>query len=235
VKTRIIGIVLAVALAVAGMFVLLAYARGADDRALADVRMTTVYVIKKEVPAGTAASSLGTYLATERIPAIGAVPARVTDLSQITGMVSTTRLEVGEQLIKPRWAAAAKAATGDEGLGIPKGYEALTVALPPERELGARIRTGDRVGVIATFGSNGQPSGLARQILHKVLVLEVQNPAASKTASAQNNPVLVTLAVQRADAELVAWDQQMGDIYLALQPPAALEGGRTVTLKALFP
>lgn len=233
-KTRIIGIVVASVLAVAGLFVLLIYVGGADNRAMAQVQLTTVYVVKKDVPAGTPSSKITEYLATQRIPAIGAVPTRVQNLAQIAGMVTTTRLEAGEQLLRPRFARTLAATTGDAGLGIPKGYEALSIALPPERELGQKISKGDRVGVIATFGNNDEEKGLARQILHKVLVLDVVNPD-PKTATAQQPKVLVTLAVKRAEAELIAWDQQIGQIYLALQPPAALEGSKTVRLKDVFP
>lgn len=236
-KTRIIGIVVASVLAVAGLFVLLVYVGSADSRALAQVQMTTVYVVKKDVPAGTPAARLGQYIGTQQLPAVGAVPDRVRNLADIAGMVTTTKLETGEQLLRPRFAPLSQATSGDGGLGIPKGYQALSIALPPERELGQRIKRGDRVGVIATFGDK-QDKGLARQILHKVLVLDV-DPVSSKASttitSSVQNTTLVTLAVTRPQAELVAWDQQQGAIYLALQPPAALEGSKTVRLKDVFP
>src|SRR4051795_7215465 len=120
-RTRIIGIVVASVLAVAGLFVLLVYVGGADNRAMAQVQLTTVYVVKKDVPAGTPAVDVTRYLATQRIPAIGAVPDRVQNLAQVAGMVTTTKLVAGEQLLRARFERAAAAATGDEGLNIPKG------------------------------------------------------------------------------------------------------------------
>lgn len=227
-RTRIIGIVVASVLAIAGLFVLLVYVAGADSRALAQVQLTSVYVVKKDVPSGTPSSQLVQYIGVQKVPAVGAIPGRVQNLASITGLVTTTKLVKGEQLIRSRFAPVAATATGDEGLGIPKGFEALSVALPPERELGTKIQKGDRVGVIATDDDHK----LARQILHKVLVLDVVNPSDKAPAG---TPVLLTLALKRDQAELVAWDQQLGHIYVALQPPAALEGGKTVSWKTVFP
>src|SRR4051794_29698157 len=171
-RTRIIGIVVASVLAVAGLFVLLVYVGGADSRALAQGQMTSVYVVKKDVPSGTPSSQLVRYIGVQKVPAVGAIPGRVQNLASISGFVTTTKLVKGEQLIRSRFAPLAATATGDEGLGIPKGYEALSIALPPERELGTKIQKGDRVGVIATAYTQNPKDGIARQILHKVLVLD---------------------------------------------------------------
>lgn len=226
-KIRIVGIAVAVVLALAGMVALLGYVGGADSRAMAQIRTVSVYVVKQEIPAGTPAVKLGSYITTAQIPAVGAIADRVENLSDVAGEVTTTRLVVGEQLLKARFAKVTATATGDEGLAIPKGFEAITINLPPERELGDKIQTGDRVGVIATVDH------LGRQVVQKALVLDVTNPKAG--AAVGQNSVLITLALQHADAETVAWAQDYGHIYLALQPPAALEGSHTVNTKVVFP
>ena len=52
-KTRIIGAVLALILAVVGAFFLVTYVRGADARAQQGAEMTDVYVVQTEIPRGT--------------------------------------------------------------------------------------------------------------------------------------------------------------------------------------
>ena len=57
-KTRIIGGILAVVLAVAGALVIMAYVRGADQRALAGARTVDVLVVSELIVAGTAAAEV---------------------------------------------------------------------------------------------------------------------------------------------------------------------------------
>src|SRR5690349_20005416 len=103
-RTRIIGIVVASLLAVAGLFVLLLYVGGPDSRALAQVQLTSVYVVKKDVPSGTPASQLVQYIGVQKVPAVGAIPGRVQNLASLSGHVTTTKLVKAEQLIRSRFA-----------------------------------------------------------------------------------------------------------------------------------
>ena len=52
---RTVGIIAAIALAAVGTFVLVAYVRGAEDRAVAGEKMVDVVVASKTIDAGTAA------------------------------------------------------------------------------------------------------------------------------------------------------------------------------------
>jgi Flp pilus assembly protein CpaB len=235
-KTRIIGIVVASVLAVAGLFVLMVYVGGADSRALANVQLTKVYVVTKAIPAGTPADRIGDAVQTKSIPALGAIKERVRTLDAISGLVSSTKLYPGEQLLMSRWVSPATRSSAVPSL--PAGFQALTIALPPERAYGARLQAGDKVGVVVTSGDKVKKN---REALQGVTVLSVQSAAsAAKSAGAPANVnagsnLLVTLALTRPGVEAVVWGQQFGAVYLTMQPGAHDNGGKTMTGGVIFP
>src|SRR4051812_23049957 len=102
-RTRIIGIVLAVVLALAGAVVLTAYVNGADSRALAGTRTVHVYIVKAQIPLDTPASALQPYLQAKDIPAVAAVQGRVLSLSSLSGLATNSAIEPGEQLLQARF------------------------------------------------------------------------------------------------------------------------------------
>jgi pilus assembly protein CpaB len=234
-KTRIIGIVVASVLAIAGLFVLLVYVGGADNRAMANVQLTKVYVVTKTIPAGTPASRINGSIDVKSIPALGAVKDRVRSLAAIDGLVSSTKLYPGEQLLVSRFVSPA---TRQAVPSLPNGYQALTIALPPERAYGARLQAGDKVGVVVTSGDKVKKN---REVLQGVTVLSVQSAsAAAKSAGAPANTnsgtnLLVTLALDRVGVEEVVWGQQFGAVYLTAQPGAHDNGGHTMTGGTIFP
>jgi Flp pilus assembly protein CpaB len=235
-KTRIIGAILAIVVALAGTVVLTGYVRGADARAAAGAQMVTVYVVADEIAAGTPAEDIEKSIAKRQIPAAAAADGRVTDLAGLSGRVADVALFPGEQLLESRWVKpGVRAARGD--VPIPDGMQTITIALPVERVAGGTVVAGDRVGIV--ISATLKPAGgtevpVTKQIFHKVLVTAVQQGTTTqpkKDSDATSKPVdrvMVTLARTTADIEEIVWAQEFGSVWLTIEPEKADETGSRV-------
>jgi pilus assembly protein CpaB len=245
-KRRLVIIVLALILAAVGAGGVLAYAKGANARALAGLKAVSVLVAQKPIPSGTAAGSAlrGGLLASQTLPA-SSVPADA--LSAITAdmssLVLSADLAPGQLLLRPMLVTAAQTTSG---LAIPPGMMALTLSFCLPEVVAGSVVAGSQVAVFDTvgFSSGGtitagpgctgahtQISGTVktRVVLTRVLVLSVGTaPAGVTSASAASTlsgsgssssgqaGTLVTLAVTQAQAEQLIQMTETGMPYLAL-------------------
>jgi len=242
-KTRLIGAIVAIVLALCGTVVLTGYVKGADARAAEGARLLPVYMVSAEIPAGTPGEQVAKFLTTKKIQAAAVVPGRITKLAALSGKVADVDLKPGEQLISSRWVdPAVRAAAGE--VPLPKGMQAVTVALRVEQVVGGAVRPGDSVGVvISTDKKPGLPDNpYTIQSLHKVLVTAVQEGETTAPAQAADAPtqpvdtIMVTLALTTPDVEKLVWGQEWGSVWLTLEPKDADEkGARIVNGKVVFP
>jgi pilus assembly protein CpaB len=219
-RTRIIGIVLALVLALGGAFVLTGYVSTADSRALAGTKLVPVYVAKQTIPANTAGDDVQRYLAVKQLPAVAALPGLVTDLASLKGLKANAAIEQGEQLISARWSKTVQGTSST--FDMRPDMEAITVALPIEQALGGQLKAGDTVGVLVA--SEKAAPAQATQKLHNVVVLKVQpgdtmssSPSTASSGAATVDKEMVTLAVETDGAAQVVWGQQFGTIWLTLE------------------
>jgi pilus assembly protein CpaB len=236
VKRRLLAAVAALVLAVVGAMVLVAYARGADRRALAGTATVQVFVVADPIAAGTPASDLGAKVRSELLPAKAAVPGRVTSLGALAGRVATVDLEPGEQLLTSRFASPSSLRSPGT-VAVPKGDGELAIQLEPQRAVGGRLAAGDTVGVYVSY-KLPDGTGLTHVVLHKVLVTQVQGGiAAAKSADAGNGAqtsaasgadLMITLALTSKAAEPVVWGMEHGTVWLSLEPGDADTSGTTV-------
>jgi pilus assembly protein CpaB len=227
-RRRLLAAAAALVLAVLGAVVLLAYARGADQRAMAGLRTVQVLVVAQPIAAGTPAEDLAELVSTEQLPAAAGVPGRITDLADLAGQVATAELQPGEQLLASRFAVPGSLQTPGT-VAVPAGTEEVSVLLEPQRAVGGRLAAGDLVGV---FVSLDPPATHA--VLHRVLVTQVQGapaPAdsaaqaeadtASAGSSAPTASLMVTLALTAEQAEGVVFGAEHGSLWLSLEPDGA--------------
>jgi pilus assembly protein CpaB len=235
VRRRLLAATAALVLFVVGALVLVAYVHGADARAFAGAQPVQVLVVDQPIAAGTPGSALSQLVRTETVPAKAAVQGRVTALSDLSGLVATTDLEPGEQLLATRFQAPDQMQTPGT-VAVPKGLQEVSILLEPQRAVGGRLAAGDTVGV---YLSQGQPVGQTHAVLHRVLVTQVQGaPAApSPDAEASVDPassgapassLMVTLAVDAQDGETVVFGAEHGTLWLSLEPQGAETGGTRV-------
>ncbi len=239
-RRRILAAAAALTLLVVGTVVLITWVNGADRRALAGVQTVSVLVVDQAVPAGTSADQVAAFVTTELLPAKAAVPGHVEDLASLSGTVTTVALEPGEQLLSSRFADPADARKGT--VEVPQGKQEVSIQLDPQRAVGGRIKAGDTVGVLVSLKFEDGTSN-THMVLHKVLVTEVvggtlvtDSPTpdgaqgANSTGQSGDAQVMVTLAVNAADAEEVVFGAEHGTVWLTLEPETAgTDGTKVVT------
>jgi pilus assembly protein CpaB len=239
VRRRILAAFAAILLLAVGSLVLLAYVRGADERALAGVQTVEVLVVDEGIPAGTAGDQLTGLVRTELVPAKVALDSRVTDLADLSGQVASVDLLAGEQLLASRFVRPDDVQVAGT-VAVPAGLQEVSVLLEPQRVVGARLAAGDTVGV---YLSQVLPDGTGQTaaVLHQVLVTQVQGAptapdpdteADPETASASSGaPVtslMVTLAVTAKDAETVVFGAEHGTLWLSLETEGDSTGATRV-------
>jgi pilus assembly protein CpaB len=235
-RRRILAAVAAVVLAVFGALVLVGYARGADQRAMAGMKTAAVFVVSEKIPTGTPGDQLAGKVRLEALPAKAAAPGRVTDLHDLEGKVATVDLQPGEQLLASRFSSPDDVRAPGT-VAVPKGDQEISILLDPQRAVGGRLKAGDKVGIFVSLKSP-DGSGLTHLVLHGVLVTQVQGAPAptdpakkadtSQAAGAPAQSLMVTFALTAKQAEPVVFGQEHGTVWLSLEPDGADNGGTSV-------
>ncbi|XAS63348.1 Flp pilus assembly protein CpaB [Pseudarthrobacter sp. So.54] len=238
-KSRVLALVAAAVLAIAGSFLLIAYTNGAEQRALAGVQTVDVLIVSAAVPAGTPADVVLQSATTQEVPAKARPADAVTDPAALGGLVTTVDLVPGEQLLSTRFRDPAT--TQEPGsITVPAGMQEVSILLEPQRSVGGLLQAGDTVGV---FISLAAPPETTHLTLHKVLVTAVQGAAAAATkdpatgagTGAASKSVMVTLALTAANAEKLVYGQEFGTIWLSDEPATAGEDGtRELTREGVY-
>ncbi len=255
-KRRLIAAFAALLLAGVSAVVLVKYVSGADQRAMAGMQTTTVYVVTAAVPVGTTAAGLGASVATRTLPRSAVVSGAVTSLTEIAGKVATTDLQPGEQLLSSRFADPATAAASHKA-SVPKGFHRVSIQLDPPQVVGGDLAAGDHVGVFITNtddktthltvpralvtrtqGAISRPPGTTSPGGSSTDNAASKQPSSDSSASADAIPdgsVIVTVAVSAADAEKIVWGAENGKIWLSLENAQSTQNGTTIiTGKKVF-
>jgi pilus assembly protein CpaB len=248
VTRRILTMILAIVLAVIGTGAVLLYVRQADQRAMTGLRAVTVLVATQQIPAGTTAQAAlaNGLLSRQQLPARSVPADAVSSLAGVGGLVLSSPLPSGQLLLRPLLVTAV--ATGAT-LPIPKGKVALTVLMCVQKAVAGFIQPGSQIAVFNTFYTGGPVTASCstadwshaknvhtRLVLNRVEVLAVgqasagQIGAATSTAfgqadspssSVQGGTVLITVAVNQADAERLIEIAEAHVPYLALVTTAS--------------
>lgn len=261
-KRRMLTAVLAFVLAVLGTIGVLAYVRGANNRALQGMKAVSVLVAQQGIPSGTTASTAlrDGMLTQERLPASSVPPNALPNIDGLESLVTSSTIHQGELLLRPMLVQKAQA-TG--GVAIPQNKLAVTVQLCLPAAVAGYVHAGSQVAVFDTYGGKslnvktscsqlGQAQAVGpahtRIVLTKAEVLSVGTAPGSTAAtgsgsgsltdapasSSAGTTVLVTLAVDQADAERVITLDQAGLPYLGLLTSQSHTGFDPATLPPLF-
>ena len=250
-RVRLIAAIVAVVLAAVGTMALLAYVRGADQRALANTETVPVLVAAAPIPQGATAESLGDKVTVTQLPRMAVLSDAATSVDQLAGLVATVPLQSGEQLLRAKFAAPDPVEQDglveqDATVDIPAGMQAVTIRLDqPERTVGGTIEAGDTVGVFLTFRAETRPNA-THLTVHKVLVTAVQPttggdatapadanaPADGSAAPADGSAPPADGSAAPADGSAAREEATtaMDDASTALADGSALAGGRYYTL-----
>lgn len=231
---RILGVVLAIVLAVLGTASVLLYVNKARNSVADGQTAVTVLIAKQRISAGTSGSSIKTRELVEQVvmPA-GALPADA--LTSVPGdldqLVLTHDVQPRQLLLKGMFGAATKLSGG---VAVPEKMMAVSVKLAVEEEVGGFVRPGSQIAVFGTFklidpafkkASGGETNTGTKLLLPRIEVLAVGAYGDDGVTSAQQSQdksesgkvtLLVTVAVTQSDAEKLIHAIRGGELYLAL-------------------
>ncbi|MDQ3940655.1 MAG: Flp pilus assembly protein CpaB [Actinomycetota bacterium] len=215
------GLIVAVAflLAMSATMVVYLYMRGVEARSGTGGSLVSVIVADRDIPAGTQLDDLmadGAFSA-ERIPQDALVRGAVTDLADLKGRETSAAIVAGEQITTTRLRGSRQLPGGS--LGIPDGFQALTLPLEAPRVAGGAVHQGDNVTIFGTFTNVASASGTAPAstvtLVPTVEVLKIDVPQAGGT----NTTTYVTLSLRPRDAQKVVFAQEQGSVWMSLLPP----------------
>ncbi|MDP9887108.1 Flp pilus assembly protein CpaB [Pseudarthrobacter enclensis] len=243
-KTRLLGGIVALVLAVVGTLLLISYVQGSEARAQADLQPIDVLVVEKQIPQGSTLDQIKSAVKLASLPSASVPNGALKSLDGLDGKVASADLVPGEPLLGVRLVdPTSLAAPGS--VPVPAGMQEISVQLDAQRVVGGRIAAGDTVGVVALFAGDGPDGATAQQIFHKVLVTSVQRAAAQNSGNNGNNQasseqantqlptgqLLVTFARSDADAQKIAFAAEFGKLWLTKEPASATESAPAVIKK----
>lgn len=243
---RIIAILAAVALALAGAALVLLYASRADDRAIARASPTPVVVTLERVPAGMSLrEALRTKLLVEtRVPAASTPVDAMTSVDgSIASLVALTDIAPGQIVLS---AAFGEAPQGVRRVNVPPDQLAVSVELSDPARVGTFVTPGSRITIFATYDlrslENGEDAdrvnglGLAETSVWladlEVLALgeqslapQVQQAVPGDSEDTRAAPsYLVTVAVTAEQAAKLVHGVNRHTLYLGLRGDDVLVG-----------
>lgn len=240
-KSRMLAGTAAVALALVGALLIIFYAQGADQRALASTQPKDVLVVKTAIPAGTPVNEMTASLVIEKMPAAGVSDTALSTLDNKAGTVSAVDLVPGEQLLAERLVAPADV-KAKGAVDVPAGLQEVSFEVEPKRVVGGRINVGDHVGIALNF-ENGAYKAKAddattQLTLRKVLVTVVQRAASAEKPSEgeadttlPEGSLMITVAVTDVEASKIIFTSINGTLWLTKEPLDAQDNGPRVERK----
>ncbi|WP_168223570.1 Flp pilus assembly protein CpaB [Pseudarthrobacter sp. NIBRBAC000502772] len=246
-KSRLLAGTAAIALAIVGALLIIFYAQGADQRALATTKPVDVLVVKTAIPAGTPVNDMAASLVIEKVPTAGVADTALSTLDNSAGKVSAVTLIPGEQLLAERLVAPEEAKS-EGAVKVPAGFQEVSFEVEPKRVVGGRIDVGDHVGFFLSFDSKAykaKPEDETSQLtVRKALVTAVQRAPqtkpAEKPAEGEPNPqdttlpegsLMLTVAVNDVDAGKIVFASEFGRIWLTKEPLDAQDNGPRIERK----
>lgn len=247
-KTRLLGGIVALVLAIVGTLLLVSYVQGSEARAQEDLKPVEVLVIQEQVPQGSDLEKIKAAVKLTSLPSASVPNGALKSLEGLNGKVASVELMPGEPLLGVRLVDP-ESLSAPGSVPVPAGMQEISVQLEAERVVGGRIAAGDTVGIVVLFdkGAVKETPDLesGQQVFHKVLVTSVQRslPKASAKAPTGTDPaeqantqlptgqIMVTFARNDADSAKIAFGAHFGSLWLTKEPSAATEGAPVIVKK----
>jgi pilus assembly protein CpaB len=234
-KSRLVTLGLALALAGVAVTLVLMYVQRVEEESTAGQKTRQVLVATRSLPAGTSAGAIMDQRAFEvrDIPVRYVQPGALTapDNLERSGLTLADDVTAGEQLTSLRFQATEQSAFLSE---FPEGTQALSLPLDYVRGVSGHLEAGDEVNAFVTgkisklkidvdvdVDSSGLPTGIKMSangdntflLLRNVPVMEVlpESDDAKK-------PAAMTLAVTAKEAALLINSQETAKLWFTLVP-----------------
>jgi Flp pilus assembly protein CpaB len=231
---RVRNIFVAVGLAVVAALLTTFYVANYKRHVRQAESTVTVYVAKKDIPAGTPGVELAKHgwLATADVAQRTVVPGAISNADQVSRLVTTQPVYSGEQITLRRFATQAQLGIRSQLHGP---LRAISLGGSIDQLLAGTLKDGDHVDVIANLKSGSCDTCLAvRDVVQNLLVLHAP-PAASTghaVSSASGGASVILAVSDRREAQKVfyavenaaGWTLQLRPVANATQPPIDVEG-----------
>jgi pilus assembly protein CpaB len=226
---RVLAVLAAVVVGLIGVIMVLFYANGADNRAVADQAPKTVYVAQLLVPAGTTAADAVAkgLIAPTQVAAKGFPAGGLSKVDDATAkLVALSDIVPGELVISGRFGTAV---LSTKAIQVPDGQFAISLTLADPNRVGTFITPGSRIVIYDTYtptaGARGAVAGgkETRVLLDDVLVIAIGSTSLKAVASAEGQPApeaagaLMTVALPPATAPKLVHAVQTGTLYAGLR------------------
>jgi len=225
-KRRPLIIGLAALFAMLGTGAMYVYVKQADARALAGTKAADVLIVQKAIPAGTSVKNVlsGAYLRADHVPATSVPADAISAMSgAMAALVATADLQPGQIVLRQSFGELVPTTSG---LEIPSGMLALSFSVSTPGDVGGYVQPNSQIAIFDTYapiskaGTNsttGDANKVTRLLLPRVQVLAVSAAAPKSTnKAAGNGTLMVTVALNQADAQRLIHEFESGSLYLAL-------------------
>lgn len=222
---RILGVLLAIILAVMGTTAVLLYVNNAKNSVAAGQTAVKVLVATQRIPAGTSGESIKTKgLIEEMVMPAATIPADTLTAmaAELDKLVLTHDVQPRQLLLKGMFGAATKLSGG---VALPEKMLALSIKTAVEEEVGGFVRPGSQVAVFVTL-EEAPGKRITKLLIPRVETLAVGAYGQDGVTSSQREEdqdkakgtvtLLVTVAVTQEDAEKLIHAVRIGELYLAL-------------------
>jgi pilus assembly protein CpaB len=218
-KARGMVVVVAFVLATVATIAVFMYINGVRKQAETSGKQVEVIVSTVDIPAGTRLDDMisGGSFATSTFPEGDLVRGVVTTLDELHGRVTSTPILAGEQISTARLQGSTTLPGGS--LGIPDGFEGVTIPLDTSRAAGGEVRRGDHVTVFGTFQDVGGTNGTGDVTVALVPDVRVLKTSKASTEDTTQGGMMIMLALRPRDAQKVVFAQENGFVWLGLLPP----------------
>lgn len=222
-KSRLAIVTVSVVVGLLAAIVATGYVGSVRAKALADANPREIYVTTRAATAGTSLDEMVTTGAVEKakVPTKFVAADAVSEASQVSGRVLLYDLGAGEQLTTSKF----KTEGGSDVAGqVPKGMVAVSVPMDEVNGVGAALRPGDSIVLLATFSPGPAGVDVTKVLLPKVMVVAssaagAQTQSSGMAARSQGqSKQTVTIAVPPRDAEKVVFSAEKGHLWAALRP-----------------
>jgi len=232
-QSRVLAVILAVALALVATAAMVVYVKSADRRAQSGQEPVFVLRAKKPIPAATSGEVALNHDWVERVtvPRDSLVQGVIRSFDQLKGRYAETDIVQGELLLLSRWVGAEDVG-GRRLLQIPPDHQAVSIGVDLVRQVAGFVTPGDKVSLVVTMPFKGADQ--TRYVLQDVQVLAVGATALTRSSQGSGGRVnqgrssqtltAVTLAIENRYVTKVIHAAEEGSIYLTLLPPDAQTG-----------
>ncbi|MFM2183148.1 MAG: hypothetical protein RJB61_1442 [Actinomycetota bacterium] len=211
-KRKLVGILVALVLALVGTVSLVGYVEKAKNDAIEDDAQVKVLVVQRDIPAGATLAIIGNAVLATDVPKRLVSPDALTSLDSVDPtLVAGVDLKAGEQLLASRLVNADDLVRVE----VPEGLQEITLALDPERAVGGALAPGEFVGILLSFDSEDPEAAGVTTTTDETQTTDGEPlPRLPKTTHLTLSQILVT-AVQYS----------FTDTQRTAQPPTTDENG----------